>query len=130
MDDFIRPYQLFDRLRLIMGLRALATFLEENPAVPAPSFMQATVFADRDDCERARRAEVNRIAVLLGVTPDDDTANGGHYTATKSFGRVEYHMVHITDATKRAHQALMSYANNFDRLGTASADSSETGRAA
>ncbi|MEV5571113.1 hypothetical protein AB0L06_13775 [Spirillospora sp. NPDC052269] len=123
MTDFIRPSQLFDRLKFVMGLRALATFLEENPGVPIPrASRDLIVFTNSDDCEFCQRAEIDRIASLLNVTTDDGTAKGGHYTAIKRFGPLAYKAVFIPGECRCASRTLS--ANND------AVRAFETGRAA
>ncbi|RFU42754.1 hypothetical protein DZF91_04910 [Actinomadura logoneensis] len=96
MTDLIRPFELFDRLKFVLGLRALAAFLEENPGVPITRGTRDLMFfTNSDDCEFCQRAEIDRIAALLDVTPEDGTAEGGHYTATKCFGPLAYKAVFI-----------------------------------
>ncbi|WP_051467503.1 hypothetical protein [Actinomadura oligospora] len=98
MTDFIRPSQLFDRLKFVMGLRALATFLEENPSVPVPhASRDLIVFTNSDDCEFCQRAEIDRIAALLDTVPEDGTTDRGHYTAIKHFGPLAYKAVFIPE---------------------------------
>jgi hypothetical protein len=55
------------------------------------------------------RAQVDRIAKLLGADVTDDTAHGGHYRADRSFGPIGYEIVAITEAYSATHGALMSY---------------------
>jgi hypothetical protein len=112
MTEPIVPGDLFARTQTITGLRALADFLEANPAVPVNEFgWTVTVHADGTDAEE--RAEVNRIAELLNVTPTDETEQGRHYRATKSFGRITYETVHIPARRMDDYRALMSYRPAF-----------------
>ncbi|MFC9973485.1 hypothetical protein ACFVH6_21585 [Spirillospora sp. NPDC127200] len=112
-DAFIRAYKLSARNRMIEGLRALADFLEANPALPVEGYPALTVFTNDNDCEPCQRAEIDRIARLLGTNPHDDTDQGGHLTVSRSFGPVEYNAIFIPATRLAAHQALMSYADNF-----------------
>jgi hypothetical protein len=108
----IVPGDLFARTQTIAGLRALADFLEDHPAVPVHEYgWQFSVHADGTDEQEAD--EVDRIADLLGVTPVDDRPRGGHYVAAKTFGRITYRVVHIPERRMTAHNALMSYAPVF-----------------
>ncbi|MEV4251969.1 hypothetical protein AB0J52_02235 [Spirillospora sp. NPDC049652] len=103
MTDLIRPFELFDRLKFVMGLRALATFLEENPGVPVPhASRDLIVFTNSENCEFCQRAEIDRIAALLDVIPEDETTERGHYTATKHFGPVSYRAVFIPEKCRRS----------------------------
>jgi len=72
----------------------------QRPATSAPR-----------DSDAAGRAEVDRFAALLGVTPADDTASGGHYIAAKTFGRITYQYVHIP-ACRAVHEAWASYSSS------------------
>ena len=65
----------------------------------------------RAKTDAAGRAEVGQIAAVLGVQARDDTADGGHITAARTFGRITYQFVHVTARRRAAHSALMSYAN-------------------
>ncbi|MGI5224042.1 hypothetical protein [Actinoallomurus sp. CA-142502] len=110
----IVPGDLFARNQTVAGLRALADFLETNPAVPVREYgCDYTVFA-RADTDAAERAEIDRIAATLGKTACDETGRGGHYRVSKTFGRITYTAVHIPARCKAAHDALMTYAPAFD----------------
>ena len=79
----IVPGDLFARAQTIAGLRALADFLEDNPAVPVREFGEEyTVFTRRQD-DATERAEVDTIAAALGETVTDETEDGGHYTVVQ-----------------------------------------------
>ena len=109
----IVPGDLFARAQTIAGLRALADFLENNPSVPVRELgADYTVFARRED-DAAERTEIDSIARALGEIPTDDTRDGGHYTVSKTFGRVTYSAVHVPARRRAAHEALMSYAPTF-----------------
>lgn len=108
----------------IQGLRALADFLQDNPEVPVREQGGEYMLFVRDRSDDEARAEVDRIAGLLGVAVQDDTERGGHYTATRSFGRVAYHVVHIPDRARREHAARMSYLTNI----TLEPDGTRTGQ--
>lgn len=81
------------RAALIDGFRALADYLEANPNVPAPSYADVYTFPPDGECAEMR-AEIDAIAALLG-THSREEARRQHYTATRSFGPVEYHAVAI-----------------------------------
>jgi hypothetical protein len=107
------PDDLFARAQTVTGLRALADFLEANPAVPVREYgAEYTVFA-RQDNDAVERTEIDHIATALGETVRDDTRNGGHYMVSKTFGRITYSAVHVPAHRQAAHQALMSYAPTF-----------------
>jgi hypothetical protein len=82
-----------ERAALIEGLRALAVYLESNPDVPAPSHADVYAFPPDGECS-GMRAGVDAAAELLGSQPRE-TAGGEHYSATRSFGPVEYRIVAI-----------------------------------
>jgi hypothetical protein len=110
---FVVPADLFARHQTITGLRALADFLEANPAVPVEEYgwtLSHHMRGRGDDCERA---EVGRIAALLDATPVDDTGRGGHLVVSKTFGRITYKAVHIPARQIAEHDARMSYRNNI-----------------
>lgn len=84
-----------ERAALIGGFRALADYLESNPDVPAPGSTDVYTFPANRACAEMR-AEIDSIAELLG-SQAHETASGRHYTATRSFGPVEYRAVAICD---------------------------------
>ena len=107
------PGDLFARAQTVAGLRALADFLEANPAIPVRELgADYTTFARADD-DNAERAEIDRIAAALGERVEDETGDGGHYRVSKTFGRITYCAVHIPAGHRAAHKALMSYAPAF-----------------
>ena len=118
----IVPGDLFARHQTITGLRALADFLEANPAVPVDEYGDFINVYTRTGSEQEQRAQVDQVAEHLGVPVEDDTARGGHCTATKRFGRITYKIVYIPADYTAAHRARMSYVDNV-RL-------DDTGRAA
>lgn len=83
-----------ERASLIEGLRALAGFLEDHPGVPAPRWASVLVFPP-GSTDRETQAEIDAIASLIGSEVHDDSADGGHYTASRDFGPVEYRAVAI-----------------------------------
>jgi hypothetical protein len=106
------PDDLFARAQIIVGLRKLADYLEDHPDLPVPEFGGDVTFYPRGDDEQ-RRAEVDRIADILGVKPTDDTRRDGHYRAIKSFGRMTYRAVHIPSRSWARYQARDSYRANI-----------------
>ncbi|NVI85773.1 hypothetical protein [Actinomadura sp. BRA 177] len=108
----IVPGDLFARQQTITGLRALADFLEANPAVPVDEYGETYhVFAHDNDASAV--AQVDQTAALLGAEVTDDRPTGGHYTATKRFGRITYRIVHIPKRNKREALARNSYRHNI-----------------
>ena len=103
------PGDLFARAQIIAGLRKLADYLENHPELPVPTYGgQVHFYADGTD--EQQRAEVDRIA---GVHPVDNTGRDGHYTASKSFGRMTYQAVYIPSRTWAKHHAQDSYRTNI-----------------
>lgn len=100
-----------ERSSLIAGLRALATFLEDHPDVPAPRWADVMVFpADCTDHEA--QVEVDTIAALIGSDVHDETANQGHYTTSRGFGPVEYRAVAIPTGDRDSSQAQPTKRND------------------
>lgn len=93
------------RTTLIAGLRALADFLDANPAVPVPRSVNVLHFphgaTDVEIC-----AEVDHIAELLGAPVNQEF---GHYGASVHFGPVEYKAVAILAARRAQYEADRSY---------------------
>ncbi|MEV1200277.1 hypothetical protein [Microbispora rosea] len=93
------------RTTLIAGLRALADFLDANPAIPVPRSVYALHFphgaTDAEMC-----AEVDHIAELLGAPTSQEF---GHYGAAVRFGPVEYKAVAILAARRAQYEADRSY---------------------
>src|SRR5450755_4537522 len=109
-DQLIRDHDIPARARVTSGLRQAADYLDQHPGIPVSEHGWTLLsFPPRDD-DDADRAEVDRVAAILGVTPADDTADGGHYRAVLAFGPVTYEFVHIPARQQAAHRALMSYA--------------------
>ncbi|MEV3925465.1 hypothetical protein [Actinomadura coerulea] len=123
----IVPGDLFARHQVITGLRALADFLETNPAVPVPEYGDTFHFSARESDDAASAARVDQVAALLGVPVADDRPTGGHYTASKSFGRITYRIVHVPKRRHDEYDAYMSYRDNI-RLDQD--DDQDAGRAA
>jgi hypothetical protein len=99
------------RREMVNGLRELAGLLESCPDIPAPCTLDVLVFPPRGS-DTGICAEIDRIAAILGVTVDDDTARYGHYTASKRFGPVAYQAVAIPSRTRAWYDARNSYAGN------------------
>ena len=108
------PVDLFARAQTVAGLRALADFLENNPTVPVNEYGADYKIFARAESNAAERTEIDRIASALGADVEDDTTRGGHYTVSKTFGRITYSAVHVPAERQAAHEALMSYAPVFN----------------
>lgn len=76
-----------DRERAIEGLRRMADFLAAHPDVPI-DVMHYVQYSVDNAVTAGRRAEVERVAALLDVTPTGTPA--GHYIACRQFGPVQY----------------------------------------
>ena len=100
------------RAGLIAGLHALADFLDANPALPVPA-LSADLMVHVRGTDAEQRTEVDRVAGLLDVSVDDQTARGGHYTAARGFGLVEYRCVAIPAKVMALHEARQSYARSI-----------------
>ncbi|NVI88065.1 hypothetical protein [Actinomadura sp. BRA 177] len=109
----IVPGDLFARQQTITGLRALADFLEANPAVPVEEYGHNLILSVRNMDDASAAALVDRTAALLGVEVTDDTHWGGHYTATRAFGRITYRIVHIPEQARAASRARDSYRDSI-----------------
>jgi hypothetical protein len=106
------PGDLFARAQMIVGLRKLAGYLEDHPELPVPDYGgDVTVYPNGTEAEQ--RAEIDRIADILGVNPTDNTGRDGHYTASKSFARITYRAVYIPSRAWAKHRALNSYRPNI-----------------
>jgi hypothetical protein len=81
------------RAVFITGFRALADFLEAHPDLPVPRFSVhdgLTVYPA--GCDADKRAEVDRVAVVLDAIPDGH----GLYQACRRFGDcVAYRIVAV-----------------------------------
>jgi hypothetical protein len=83
-----------ERNRLIDGLRAVAQFLHDHPDVPAPRWADVFVFP-LDGSDGEKHAEIDVIASRVGVEPREIAS--GHYSASLSFGPVQYRAVAISE---------------------------------
>jgi hypothetical protein len=101
-----------ERSSLIAGLRDLADFLEGNPEVPAPRWADVMVFPPQStDIEM--KAAIDAIAALIGADINDQTAENGHYTASREFGSVQYKAVGIPARSLARRAAHLPYAENI-----------------
>ncbi|XVQ85052.1 hypothetical protein ACQP2K_40600 [Microbispora siamensis] len=93
------------RSAFIADVRTFADFLTATPNVPVPAQLDVAVFPTGGGDE-VRRAEIDRIAAVLGTTTECDA---GHYRTSKTFGRVSYRAVAVSDGARERWDALMSY---------------------
>ncbi|MDF5757631.1 hypothetical protein [Spongiactinospora sp. TRM90649] len=89
------------RAAIIDGLLDLAALLEANPDLPTPPYIEAHVFPKGTDEEI--RAEVDRLAVLLGTTIDADALPYGHYVTALSLGPTAYRVVGVLTTSPFHH---------------------------
>lgn len=83
-----------ERNQLIDGLRAVAQFLHDHPDVPAPRWTDVLVFPPEGSNEE-KYAEIDVIASRVAVEPREIVS--GHYSASLSFGPVQYQAVAISE---------------------------------
>ncbi|TQM66822.1 hypothetical protein FHX41_0411 [Actinomadura hallensis] len=126
----IVPGDLFARHQTITGLRALADFLEANPGVPVNTYGETFHVPIRAADDASAVALVDQTAALLGVNAQHDTRRGGHYLATRTFGRIAYTVFHIPEQQWAASLARDSYRDNIRLDHHDQGDDSDTGRVA
>ncbi len=99
------------RQAFITGLRDLADYLDQHPAVAIPAhgadILLSAASADDGGC-----AEVDYFARQLGVPVENELACSGHYRACRSFGPVGYRMAAISDGAMARHHAHYSYTGS------------------
>lgn len=108
------PGDLFARHQVITGLRALADFLEANPGVPVHEYGDTVDFFVREGDDATSAARVDQVAALLDVPVADDRPTGGHYIASKSFGRIAYRIVHVPKRRRYKSGPRDTSFNNLD----------------
>ena len=96
------------RRAFITGLRDLADYLDQHPAVPVPAY-GTEIHLSANSADDGGCVQVDRFARQLGVTPDDDLDCSGHYRAVRSFGPVGYRMIAISEAAMARYRAADSY---------------------
>lgn len=99
------------RTEVTSGLRQLADYLDAHPDLPVALFGWDLLVGADGDNDAAKKAELDRIAAVLGVQINDKFADTGHYSAVRSFGPISYHAYHVTTHAKAAYQAYMTYAD-------------------
>jgi hypothetical protein len=103
---------LAERRDLISGLRALADFFEDDLETPAPFCLDVLVFPSQVSDEDGR-AEIDRIAAMIGEPVVDRTAINQHYLTSRRFGAVEYRAVFIPPRVRAYHDAQASYSGRI-----------------
>ncbi|MFF4771888.1 hypothetical protein ACFY05_03425 [Microtetraspora fusca] len=105
---------VIDRTAVITGLRALADFLEANPAIPAPAFPFSIRCFPKRGSDAEMCAEIDRIAELLGTEIDPDGLPSGHYTTGLDFGPVRYEATAVLADARARYAAESSYFGCVD----------------
>ncbi len=98
-----------DRDALIAGLISVAGFLKAHPQVPtsiAPVIIRAFPANGPDD---EMRAEVDKVAAVLGTEIDADHLPYDHYMTGIGFGPVRYEFIAILATARARHAAVDSY---------------------
>jgi hypothetical protein len=94
-----------ERTDMVAGLRALADFLEANPAVPIPRHgHQFSVTTSGSD--EQKRSQVKFASLAIGEDVTDD-AQGGHYWTQRRFGPVSYQITAVSSAAMQRWQRTM-----------------------
>jgi hypothetical protein len=96
------------RQAFITGLRDLARYLDQHPAIPVPKY-GAEIHLCASSTDDGGCAQVAQFARQLGVTPPKIISSSGHFEAVRSFGPVGYRMIAISDAAMARHHAADSY---------------------
>ncbi|GAA1264685.1 hypothetical protein Psi02_63890 [Planotetraspora silvatica] len=99
------------RAAFITGLRALATFLETNRAVPVPGYAVRIIHAPRQSTDAEMCAEIDRIAALLGTPVDTNRLRNGHYSTGLDFGPVRYQATAVLADARARFDALNTYTD-------------------
>ena len=100
------------RQEFITGLRQLADYLDAHPAIPTAPYDWELIVSTHRANDLDGIAEIDRIAVFLGMPVEDELADGGHYCAVKAFGPITYRACHIPARHRAAHRALMTYSKS------------------
>ncbi|TMR93035.1 hypothetical protein [Nonomuraea basaltis] len=98
-----------DRDALIAGLIALAGFLKANSQVPTSVAIVTIRAFPANGPDDQMRAEVDKVAALLGTEIDPDHLPHGHYMTGIDFGPVRYEFTAILAAARARHAAVDSY---------------------
>lgn len=108
-----------ERAAFVAGLRELADFIESHPELPVPPrYTKTPVSPHLNGTDDEDRAEVDRIAAILGAVPV--TTRGGHYEVARKFGGgVTYQAVAIPEQDMAVYRALVSYSGSVTPAGGA-----------
>ena len=96
------------RQAFITGLRDLADYLDQHPAVPVPAY-GTEVYLSASSTDDGGCAQVSQFARQLGITAPKTISYSGHYEAARCFGPVSYRMIAISAAAMARHLAADSY---------------------
>ncbi len=101
---------------VIQGLKNLAEFLKDHPDLPLENGQDPYRVSVRHGTDEENRAEVDRIAAILGVTPGHSGST--HYTAARDFGGgVTYSATAITRRYMASYNAALSYQGSVQAEG-------------
>ena len=106
------PNEAEHRQAVIDGLRELADFLTEHPDVPL-SYSSNWITYLPGGTDEEERAEVDRVAAILGVTTESP-GSPDHYEASRQFGGMTYKALAITADHMRRYNAERSYAGSIE----------------
>lgn len=95
------------RTEIVAGLRALADFLETNPAVPIPRHGH-TFGVSTSGSDEQRLAQVKFASLTIGEETTDNTQSEGHYWTQRRFGPVSYRIAAVSTAAMRRWQEAAS----------------------
>jgi hypothetical protein len=91
---------------MVAGLRALANFLEANPAVPIPrNGLEFGVATSGSDEQKRSQVKFAGLAIGEDVT---DNAEGTHSSVRRRFGPVSYHIFAVSGAHLQRFQQVVS----------------------
>jgi len=103
----VRNTETSDRELIVQGLRELADFLTANPDVPITGThhrlqysVDSTLRREGSTSYTERRAEVERVAALLGVEPVEPDSINRHYVAERRFGALAYLVASVDPGPK------------------------------
>ncbi|MGW4469712.1 hypothetical protein ACWENQ_08570 [Nonomuraea sp. NPDC004354] len=101
------------RTTVINGLRDLAAYFEANPDIPLPRHSISVQYFPATADDAAMRADIDRVAALLGTEIDPEDLLFGHYKAALSFGPVRYEALAVLADARARHEATNSYRDNI-----------------
>lgn len=95
------------------GLRAAAAFLEDHPDLPVGWGDPLSAFIDTGDFD-ADRAEIDRIAAILGTSAEHENGNPSVYVAVRPFGGgVAYRVSAVSRQFQAECRERASYSANI-----------------